>query len=430
VVEGHDGLELRQQTHKRAIDYVVEMRRYDEDRTVAATLARGELRRRDVELVARTVKAFHDRCPPARGRLRGSTAVRREVEKNLAELLEVSATGAERDRIRSLGRVMSSFVSAHTDVFDRRRIDGLVRECHGDLRAEHVVLDGDPVTIVDGVEFDRALRTLDVADDLAFLMMDLAALGGERYGQQLIDSYRALGGDCGDDVLLAFFALHRALVRLKVSAGRGSRARELAQLADRYRWRLLGPLVIVACGRPASGKSTLASALAARSRLAHLSSDQIRKRLAHLEPTDRGRPEHYGADFNRATYANLGHEAAAEVHAGRGAIVDATFRRRTDRKSFAEAFGDAAPLLFVECRAPRAERLRRARARERSAGRVSDATEDVVKLARWEPLTEIPAQARIAVRTDKPVDKLVTEVTEALSQCFPPPRPRPVGSSS
>lgn len=418
MVAGPHGLELRQQSHRGAIDYVVEMLRYDERRTVAATLARGELRRSDVEMIARTVKRFHDRCPPHRGRLRGSTAVRREVEENLAELLDMGAPAAERDRIRSLDRVMSAFVSIDAEALDRRRNDGLVRECHGDLRAEHVVLDGDSVTIVDCVEFDPALRTLDIADDLAFLMMDLAVLGGERYGRHLVDSYRALGGDCGDDRLLAFFALHRALVRLKVSAHSGSQARLLLEVAERCRWRILGPIVVVVCGRPASGKSTLASALSARSELAHLSSDRIRKGLAHIPPTARGRQEHYTADFNRATYAELGRQAAAEVNAGRGAVVDATFRHRTERRAFAQAFEDAAPLLFVECRAPRAELVRRARMRERAAERVSDATEDVVRRARWESLSEIPVQSRMVVRTDRPVDRLLTDVTEAASRGF------------
>jgi aminoglycoside phosphotransferase family enzyme/predicted kinase len=424
VVEGRDGLELRDQRHKGAVDYVVEMRRYDEQHTLAARLARGELRRQDLEAVAHRIQAFHASCPQWRGRLRGSTAIRREVEQNLAQLLDLCGSGWERDRIGSLGAVLTGFVATRAEELDRRRTGGLIRECHGDLRAEHVVLEGDAVTIVDCVEFDRALRTLDVADDLAFLMMDLAAIGGERYGEQLIVAYRRAGGDCGDDALMSFYAIHRTLVRVKVLLVRATQthtrahARELLQLAERYRWRALGPLVVVVCGRPASGKSTLASALAARSDLAHLNSDHIRKRLAHIEPTARGRSQHYGTAFNRATYEELGREAAAEVHAGRGAIVDATFRHRTDRAAFANAFGDAAPLLFVECRAPRAELLRRARGRERTAGRVSDATVEVVKRARWESLSEVPGESRIVVRTDRPVERLVAEVTEALSRWF------------
>ena len=422
VVEGRNGLEIGHERHSGAIDYVVEMRRFDERHTVASTLSRGELRRSDMQRVAHTLQAFHRRCTPHRGRLRGSTAVRGEIEENVTELMDLIEPGGERELVRSLGRALSTFVATHAGRLDLRRAAGLTRECHGDLRAEHVVLAEDRIRIVDCVEFDRKLRTLDVADDLAFLMMDLAALGGERYGEQLVSAYRAAGGDCGDDGLLAFYALHRALVRVKVLLVRAGQehtrapAREMLALAERYRWRALGPVAVIICGRPASGKSYLAEALAARARLAHLNSDLIRKRLADIEPSERGRPEHYSAAFNRATYSELGREAAAEVHAGRGAIVDATFRHRVDREAFAQAFGDAAPLLFVECRAPRAVLLSRARARERDAGRVSDATADVVKSARWQPLREIPTESRIAVWTDTPVEKQIAEVTAAVSQ--------------
>jgi aminoglycoside phosphotransferase family enzyme/predicted kinase len=422
VVEGRDGLELRQERHGSAIDYVVEMRRFDERRTVAATLSRGELRRSDIQRVADTLQVFHGRCPPHKGRLRGSTAARRELDENVTELMDLLGSESEREQVRSLGRALSTFVATRADQLDQRRAAGFTRECHGDLRAEHVVLTDNHVTIVDCVEFDRRLRTLDVADDLAFLMMDLAALGGERYGEQLVSAYRAAGGDCGDDALLAFYALHRALVRVKVLLVRAGQAhtrapaREMLAVAERYRWRALGPVVVIICGRPASGKSHLAEALAVRARLVHLNSDHFRKRLADIEPTARGRPELYNAAFNRATYTELGRAAAAEVHAGRGAIVDATFRHRTDREAFAQAFGDAAPLLFAECRAPRAVLLSRARARERDAGRVSDASADVVKRARWQPLSEIPAESRIAVRTNNPVEKQLADVTEALTQ--------------
>jgi uncharacterized protein len=411
IVEGTEGFELRHERHPEAIDYVVEMRRYDERRTVAAILAHGELRRRDIEAVAQTLHAFHGRCPARRGRLRGSTAVRREVERNIAELLPLEKPGHQRDRIRSLGRALSAYISRHAEELDLRRAAGRVRECHGDLRAEHVLLDDRSVRVVDCVEFDRTLRTLDVADDLAFLMMDLTALGGERYADNLIDAYRSAGGDCGDDTLLAFFAIHRALVRLKV----GGRASLFLELAERYRWRMLGPLTVVVCGLPASGKSHLANALADRAGAIHLSSDHVRKRLAHLEPADRGRPELYREEFNQATYAELGRLAASEAAAGRSAIVDATFRRRADRDAFDQAFAGASPRLFVECRVPRAILLKRARAREREIGRVSDATAEVVRGARWDALR---SPRPIVVRTERPVDVLVAEVTEAVTRWF------------
>src|SRR5690606_10986878 len=87
---------------------------------------------------------------------------------------------------------------------------------HGDLRAEHV-LPGPPTRIVDRLEFSRALREIDVADELAFLAMDLTALGAPEAARTLIAAYRQAGGDPGDDALIAFHAVYRAQVRAKVA---------------------------------------------------------------------------------------------------------------------------------------------------------------------------------------------------------------------
>jgi aminoglycoside phosphotransferase family enzyme len=72
-----------------------------------------------------------------------------------------------------------------------------VRDCHGDLRAEHVIVDERRVEVFDPVEFDPALREIDVSADLAFLVMDLMRLGADGLARVLIDEYMEAGADCG-----------------------------------------------------------------------------------------------------------------------------------------------------------------------------------------------------------------------------------------
>jgi predicted kinase len=294
-----------------------------------------------------------------------------------------------------------------------------------------VLVDGE-VRIVDCVEFDRELRELDVADDLAFLVLDLAARGGERFGDQLVQAYRIAGGEPGDDPLIAFYAAHRALVRAKValvratqhpaaSAAHGhasAQARDLIVLAERFAWRARLPLVVVVCGVPASGKSYLASALAETSALPHLSSDVTRKRLAGLAATDRAPSGTYGSQFNARTYGELARRAAEAVAAHGGAIVDATFRHLADREAFASAFTGRAPVLFIECDAPRAILAQRAASREREPLGISDADLGIVLRERdaWEPLDEVPASAHVALRTDRARDEIVGDILALLDR--------------
>jgi aminoglycoside phosphotransferase family enzyme/predicted kinase len=428
------GVELGDADDPRAVDYVVEMRRYDEDQTVASLLARGELGEADIAAAGRLLARFHALCPAARDAGQGAWRTEQRISRNLDELVGVATVRAERGRIRALARFLGAFVDTHAETLDERAAAGLVREGHGDLRAEHVVIprEGGEVTVVDCAEFDAGLRTHDVADDLAYLVMDLVALGGERFVAPLVGAYRAAGGDCGEDPLLAFFAVHRALVRAKVilvranqipasSPERGqarAHAREMLAVAERFSWRARLPLAIVVCGGPASGKSHLAEAIARAARLPKLGSDPLRKALAGIGPSERADPLTYSEAFSRATYAELGRRAAGEISDSGGAIVDATFRRRDDRAAFADGFADAAPLVFVQCTAPAAVLAQRAAQRQRDPERISDATPEIVEREseRWQPLDEVPAASHLILRTDRAVEAVADDVIALLDE--------------
>jgi uncharacterized protein len=431
VARRPDGLALADESDAEAIDYLVEMRRYDERSTLAARLRRGELRRAQVVRLAQRLAVFHEqaRRVPAVGA--PALGVQRRIDENFHELLAIVEQRAELEWVLELERFANAFVIAHAQLLTTRARRGCVREVHGDLRAEHVVF-GRRLEIVDCVEFDRRLRELDVADELAFLVMELTASGAERFARTLVDAYREAGGDPGPDQLIAFYAAYRALVRAKVallraaqqpasSSQRGRQsaaARDLLRLAAGFAWQARLPLVIVVCGPPAAGKSLLARELSRASGLTHLSSDVTRKRLSGVRPLERGDERLYHADVNRRTYAELGRCAAAETAARGGAIVDATFRHHADRDAFATAFAGAAPLLFIECRAPARVLAQRAARRDRLPGRVSDASLPVVvsESQVWDALDEVPPEAHITVRSDRPVEAQLDDLVALLDR--------------
>jgi aminoglycoside phosphotransferase family enzyme/predicted kinase len=431
VVATADGLALGTEDDPRAVDYLVEMRRFDDSCTLAAKLERGELKRDEVVALAQVLAQFHARALRVAAVGVPVLAVERRMTANFHELLAIVEQRAEVESVLALERFAHAFVVAHAQLFDARARRGLVREVHGDLRVEHVLLDDIP-TVVDCIEFDRGMRELDVADDLAFLVMDLVAHGGERFAQMLVRAYRDAGGDPGEDRLIAFYAAYRALVRAKVALLRAAQhptsvsehgsesaaARDGLALAEQFAWRARLPLVIVLCGVPAAGKSHLAQALAEVSHLPHLSSDVTRKRLAGIRPQQRARSELYSPESNRLTYAELGRRAARETAVGGGALVDATFRHRADRDAFADAFAGAAPLLFVECRAPARVLAERAARRDGKPGRVSDASLSVVvrESSTWEPLDELPAEAHVTLRSDRRVEAQLEDLRALLDR--------------
>jgi aminoglycoside phosphotransferase family enzyme len=92
-----------------------------------------------------------------------------------------------------------------------------VAEVHGDLRPEHVCL-GPPVCVIDCLEFDRNLRTLDPLEEIAFLALECRQLGAPRLAARLVVAYRQASGDPAPEALLLFYMGCRAITRAKLAA--------------------------------------------------------------------------------------------------------------------------------------------------------------------------------------------------------------------
>jgi uncharacterized protein len=431
IVRTPAGPQLGAEGDAGAIEYVVQMRRFQESRTLQGLIDAGELREDALGAVAATLARFHERAPIATAA--EPSEVLERWQRNLRELEAIVDPAGW--RLHLVREFAHAFLARHVDALNRRLREGRVRDGHGDLRCEHVLLQ-DGVQIVDRIEFDPRLRRLDVGADLAFLAMDLEANGAAGAARTLVERYRSAGGEPGEERLLAFHAAYWALVRAKVAVIAASsrearagasqerdallaRAEQLRALAERLRWRARGAVALVVCGPAASGKSTLARELAARSGLQVISSDRVRKALAGIAASERAAAEHYTPQFTRATYAELGAQARARLAGGMGAILDATCRTREQRALLLDAIAPAAEqVLFVRCQVPLAGVLERARRRMGERGRVSDATPEIVErqYAEFEPLSELASEQACELDGQAPLERQADEATLALDR--------------
>ena len=106
----------------------------------------------------------------------------------------------------------------------------------------------------------------------------------------------------------------------------------------------------------------------------------------------------------------MGTRARDHVLVGEHVVLDATFRFAADRRAFADAFGSAARLAWIECRAPADVLIARAGTRARG---ISDAGPSIaaVQAREWEPLG---APCHLVVRTDRDRRVVLTAVRDAL----------------
>jgi aminoglycoside phosphotransferase family enzyme/predicted kinase len=334
-----------------------------------------------------------------------------------------------------------------------RRARACVRECHGDLHCGNVVQWNNRLVPFDALEFDPALRFIDVASDVAFLSMDLGAHGRPDLRRTLLDAWLAESGDYEAVRLLPYFEAYRALVRAKVLALRtaqvaATRSSQSAVLRSAtvqgepanddphyLEWALQQarrgpPTLLLLAGLSGSGKTTLARRLAPALAALHLRSDVERKRLAGLAPLEASgsAPDAglYTQDFNRQTYDRLAACARACLAGGESVIVDAANLRQHERARFIEAArAEGAHVVLVVCTAPIDVLKARVASRLEHERDASEATVELLdrQPAYWEPLT--PAERELALTIDTTdataIDRLVSSLRAGSGDACPRP---------
>ncbi|MHC5078773.1 MAG: AAA family ATPase [Planctomycetota bacterium] len=123
--------------------------------------------------------------------------------------------------------------------------------------------------------------------------------------------------------------------------------------------------LVVMCGLPGSGKSSLAERIAALLDADVLSTDAIR--MSHFPPQSTMRSFRYSTEVSSAVYRILRLEAEVRLLQGRSVVLDATCLLREGRPEMLEMAREAkSPILFLSCTAE--EEAIEARTRNRKPG--------------------------------------------------------------
>jgi hypothetical protein len=400
-----------------AFEYAVKMARFPQDRLADRMLAAGELCPEHLDQLARTLARFHEALPRAGANDGHGTPERinAPMRRNVGLIREALGAAPDTRLLDELEAWSEKQFAELAPLMARRREQGFVRECHGDLHLGNIAVLADGVRVFDGIEFNPELRWIDIESEVAFLVMDCTSRGRADLGWRFLDGWLSLTGDYAGLALWRWYAVYRALVRGMVALLRAGQllaeAREAAwadglshlHLAHRLA-HPAPPVLILTHGFSGSGKTTAAQALVQGLPALRLRSDVERKRLFGLAPEARsGSPLDgglYREDATRATYAELERLTGLILSAGHSAIVDAGFLLRGQRDGFrALARARGLPCLILDCRATK-ETLRRRIALRAEQGRdASEATSEVLahQWASAEALTAEELAVTVAV---------------------------------
>ena len=324
----------------RAVDYLLEMLRFDPATQFDRLAERGALDPALMPPLADAMARLHETAQPRRDQ-GGAGAMRRVIEGNRDGLATYGAGALDDGAGARLAESSLALLERLAARLDARRAGGFVRHCHGDLHLRNVCLVDGETTIFDCIEFDDAFSCIDTWYDAAFLVMDLLDRGLGVHANVVLNRYVERTGDIDGLALLPLFLSVRAAVRAKICATAATLQTDAANagsLRDDARSYLdlalavtepRAPRVLAIGGVSGGGKTTLAWRLAPAVGPAPgavvLRSDVERKRRFGVAPERRLGPEGYTAEANRHVYATLLERARAAINAGHGVIVDAVW---------------------------------------------------------------------------------------------------------
>jgi aminoglycoside phosphotransferase family enzyme/predicted kinase len=389
TVAGSDG---------QSYEHGVLMRRMPDALRLSTMVEHGIAVEEHLRALARLVARFHATAARSPEIATEGTAegLRRRWVDNLRETETFRATILAEPLHDRISQLALRYVDGRAALLAERADAGLVVDGHGDLIAEDVFCLPDYPRVLDCIEFDDRLRWLDVLDDAAFLAMDLEHLGRPDLGAHFLRCYLEYSGTPQVTSLSHHYIAYRAFVRAKVLCIQAAQGRSSAAAdADQYARLALRHLqagevrLVLVGGAPATGKTTVASALADRLGAVLLSSDAVRREMP-VAAADR-----YSDSAKTATYQQLLARADLALKHGESVIADATWGEPGMRAHAQQtATETASTLLALECTAPIDVAAARAQQRLQRGDDQSEAGPEVArKLAAdrspWPGATEV-----------------------------------------
>jgi aminoglycoside phosphotransferase family enzyme len=236
-----------------SVEYAVKMKQIPEEFLLDKLLEKKQVTPKMIEAVSEKLVKFYF-AAETNDLIKGFAKperVKQDTDENFEQTekyIDIAIPGEVYEEVKHR---TNDFLRTKEKMFYQRIASDRIRDCHGDLRLEHIFW-GDEISIFDCIEFNERFRYTDVSADIAFLAMDLDYHGRQDLSEHLI---RAFIGESGDQELievLDFYKCYRAYVRGKVESFRlddlhipegekkeaQKRAQKYFSLAHRYAQRI------------------------------------------------------------------------------------------------------------------------------------------------------------------------------------------------
>lgn len=433
------GFQLESDNEGEVVEYAVKMKRLPGQYFLHTFIEDDQLSLQQLDRVADKLTDFYQSQQVDEDVLQWGQVekIRYNTDENFRQTRSFIGDTIEENSFNAIQQYTNQYFKQNEALFKQRIKEKRIVDGHGDLHLEHIHIMPDQVRIFDCIAFNDRFRYGDVAEDLAYLSMDLDFNNCHTEEQYFVEEMAQKLDDKDLPGHINFYKCYRAYVKGKVKSLQSTeeevgeegrkKARETAisyfKLSLRY--ALLGsdPSVLVFMGRIGTGKSTLAKHLSDKLGVKRFSSDRIRKTLMDLpldERTDASmRDELYSSEMSKKTYQQVFDKAEEQLQNQKSVIIDATFSNRKHREEVVELVKRrSANCYFIEAQASDDTISKRLRSRESTAGVISDARlEDFDMLSgAYDSPTELSDHQLLEISTEPSVKESVMQIYDKLTE--------------
>ena len=407
------------------VDYAVKMQRFDHRQCFDELLAAGRLQAMHLLDLATQLATWIDKLPGAAltSPYGSPRAIYAPVRETL-DALKHAVPADQADTLTNLDHWCENEYQQHKQDFLQRKETRHVIECHGDLHLGNIVWLDHHAVPFDCIEFDPNLRWIDIINEIAFTLMDLARGGKQAFSNLLLGKYLEYSNDYAGLAVLRFYLVYRALVRAKIQMLRSRQAeldavRRQQCLSSCSAYIALAktftvprhPCLLITHGLSGSGKSTVTDKLSQHTGMLYLRSDVLRKKLypgsIPEQESSQLNTGLYSQHMTDKVYRTMLHTAEFMLKQGYSVIVDASFLNRQYRDWFFDlARRQEVRFTILHLAADSSTLARRVETRQADPANVSDADKSVLayQLKQYSGLEQREKDYTLEIDTTGPVD--------------------------
>jgi len=203
------------------VEYAVKMKQISEELLMNKLLEKNGVNPKMIEALSEKLVHFYSTAETSDyiKSFAKPERIKQDTDENFDQTQKYIDVVVSKDVYSEIQNRTNEFFKTKNNIFLHRIAVDRIRDCHGDLRLEHIFF-GDKISIFDCIEFNERFRYTDIAADIAFLAMDLDYHGREDLAEHLVQTYIKKSGDQALLKVLDFYKCYRAYVRGKVESFR------------------------------------------------------------------------------------------------------------------------------------------------------------------------------------------------------------------